>query len=296
MKQLKGILPPITTPFYDGELFLEKLEFNISKWNKTSLSGYVVMGSNGESVFLTREEKLKLVESAKKYSSDGKLLIAGTGSDSIKETVSLTNECAELGADFALILTPSFYKSEMKHESFVKYFSTVADESKIPIIIYNVPKFTGIDIETETVIKLSEHQNIAGIKNSTENIRQIIEFVSETRNDFNVIVGTASMLYSGFTSGAVGGIVALANIAPKETVQIHELINMGNLKEALTLQQKMIPINKAVTSKFGVAGLKAAMDLLGYFGGSPRDPLAQLNEQNKNILIKILIEAELLNT
>ncbi|MBM4170823.1 MAG: dihydrodipicolinate synthase family protein [Ignavibacteria bacterium] len=295
MKQLKGILPPITTPFIKGELSIEKLEFNISKWNSTSLSGYVVMGSNGESVLLTRDEKLKLIEAAKKFASEEKLLIAGTGSDSIKETINLTNDSAKLGVDYALVLTPSFYKSEMKHEAFVKYFSLVADSTDIPIIIYNVPKFTGVDIETETVLELSKHQNIAGIKNSTENIRQIIEFVSKTKNEFNVLVGTASMLYSGFTSGAVGGIVALANIAPKETVQIHEFVNQGNLIDALSLQQKMIPINKAVTSKFGVAGLKAAMDLLGYYGGDPRVPLAPLNELNKNILINILKDSGLLN-
>jgi len=295
MKQLKGILPPITTPFIKGELSIEKLEFNISKWNSTSLSGYVVMGSNGESVLLTRDEKLKLIEAAKKFASEEKLLIAGTGSDSIKETISLTNDSAKLGVDYALVLTPSFYKSEMKHEAFVKYFSKVADSTDIPVIIYNVPKFTGVDIETETVLELSKHQNIAGIKNSTENIRQIIEFVSKTKNEFNVLVGTASMLYSGFTSGAVGGIVALANIAPKETVQIHEFVNQGNLIDALSLQQKMIPINKAVTSKFGVAGLKAAMDLLGYYGGDPRVPLAPLNELNKNILINILKDSGLLN-
>ncbi len=177
MKQLKGIMPPITTPFVNGELSIDKLEFNIKRWNETGLTGYVVMGSNGESVFLTRDEKLKLVEMTKKSASPDKLIIAGTGSDSIKETISLSNESAERGADFALILTPSFYKSEMKHNAFIKYFTAVADAIKIPVIIYNVPKFTGVDIEAESVAKLSEHPNIVGIKNSSENVRQNNEFV-----------------------------------------------------------------------------------------------------------------------
>jgi 4-hydroxy-2-oxoglutarate aldolase len=294
MKKLKGLFPPITTPFVNDELTFDKLAFNIQLWNETELSGYVVMGSNGESVFLTKEEKLQLVAKTKEYSSNDKLIIAGTGSDSIKETIELTNKSAELGADFALILTPSFYKSEMKHSSYVRYFTQIAESVKIPVIIYNVPKFTGVDIEAETVAELSLHKNIVGIKNSSENARQNSEFVSMTHSDFSVLVGTASMLFSGITSGATGGIAALANIAPNECVQIQKLIIAGNLKEALVLQQKMIPINKAVTAKFGVAGLKAAMDMLGYFGGDPRAPLSSLNGNDKKTLEQILTNAGLL--
>jgi len=294
MKKLYGIFPPITTPFVNGELAIDKLQENILKWNNTQLSGYVVMGSNGEAVFLTREEKLTLVEATKKFSSNEKIIIAGTGTDSIKETIFLTNESASRGADFALILTPSFYKSEMKHQSYVKYFSMVADKSKIPILIYNVPKFTGVDIEVETVAELSKHQNIIGIKNSSENGRQNIEFVANTHKDFSAIVGTASMLFNGITCGAVGGILALANIAPNQCVQIQKLIEEKKYDDALNLQQKMIPVNKAVTAKYGVAGLKAAMDYLGYYGGEVRAPLSSLNENDKTQLKKILIDAELL--
>ncbi|NMB83320.1 MAG: dihydrodipicolinate synthase family protein [Ignavibacteria bacterium] len=294
MKHLKGIMPPITTPFVNGELAIDKLQFNIDKWNKTGLAGYVVMGSNGESVFLTREEKLTLVEMTKKHASPNKLIIAGTGSDSIKETISLSNESADRGADFALILTPSFYKSEMKHNAFIKYFTSVADSVKIPLIIYNVPKFTDVDIEAETVAKLSEHPNIVGIKNSSENVRQNNEFVSLTQKDFSVLVGTASMLFSGFTSGCVGGILALANIAPEQCIAIQSLIEKGYLKNALDIQNRMIPVNKAVTAKYGVPGLKYAMDLLGYFGGEPRAPLSVLNENAKEDLKVILDKADLL--
>ncbi len=294
MKNLYGIFPPITTPFVNGELSIDKLKHNISIWNKTKLSGYVVMGSNGEAVLLTKEEKLKLIEQTKIFSSPEKIIIVGTGSDSIKETILLTNAAANFGADYALVLTPSFYKSEMKHNNYLKYFSEVADNSKIPIIIYNVPKFTGVDIEVETVADLSKHQNIVGIKNSTENSRQIIEFVSNTHKDFKVIVGTASMLFNGITSGAVGGILALANIAPEQCILIQKFIEEKNFDEAFKLQQKIIQANKAVTSKYGVAGLKYAMDLLGYFGGEPRIPLLPLNANDKEQIKNILMQAEIL--
>ncbi|MBI3125013.1 MAG: dihydrodipicolinate synthase family protein [Ignavibacteriales bacterium] len=294
MKKLYGIMPPIATPFLNDEIAFDKLAENLSKWNKTELSGYVVMGSNGESVFLTRDEKLKLVEAVKKNISDEKLLIVGTGSDSVRDTISLTNDSAERGADYALILTPSFYKSEMKPAAYVKYFFAVADKTNIPVIIYNVPKFTGVDIEAETVAQLAKHPNIVGIKNSAENLRQTAELVSMTGKSFSTITGTGSVLYTSLTVGAVGGILALANIAPNECVKIQKLVEEGNHSEALKLQQKMLPVNKAITAKYGVAGLKAALDMLGYFGGEPRLPLSPLQDSDKELLKNILTEAGLL--
>ena len=294
MKKLYGIMPPIATPFLNDEIAFDKLAGNLAKWNKTDLSGYVVMGSNGESVFLTREEKLKLVEAVKKNIPEEKLLIAGTGSDSVRDTISLTNDSAERGADYALILTPSFYKSEMKPAAYVKYFFTVADKTNIPVIIYNVPKFTGVDIEPETVAQLAKHPNIVGIKNSAENLRQTAELVSMTSKDFATITGTGSVLYTSLTVGAIGGILALANIAPNECVKIQKLVEEGNHSEALKLQQRMLPVNKAITAKYGVAGLKAALDMLGYFGGEPRLPLSPLQDSDKELLKNILTEAGLL--
>ncbi|RJQ64083.1 MAG: dihydrodipicolinate synthase family protein [Stygiobacter sp.] len=294
MKKLYGIMPPIATPFLNDEIAFDKLAENLSKWNKTELSGYVVMGSNGESVFLTRDEKLKLVEAVKKNISDEKLLIVGTGSDSVRDTISLTNDSAERGADYALILTPSFYKSEMKPAAYVKYFFAVADKTNIPVIIYNVPKFTGVDVEAETVAQLAKHPNIIGIKNSAENLRQTAELVSMTGKDFAIITGTGSVLYTSLTVGAVGGILALANIAPNECVKIQKLVEEGNHSDALKLQQKMLPVNKAITAKYGVAGLKAALDMLGYFGGEPRLPLSPLHDSDKELLKNILTEAGLL--
>ncbi|MCL4512141.1 MAG: dihydrodipicolinate synthase family protein [Bacteroidetes bacterium] len=292
---IKGIMPPITTPFERGEVAYDKLAVNIARWNKTELSGYVVMGSNGESVFLTREEKLKLVEATRKNLTPGRLLIAGTGSDSIEETVALSNDAAERGADYALVLTPSFYKSQMNSAAFVRYFTEAADKIRIPLIIYNVPKFTGVNIEADTVAKLAQHKNIVGLKNSAENSAHMAEIISFVPKDFSVLVGTASVLYPGLASGAAGGILALANIAPEECVELQRLFDAGRHDEASALQMKLIPINKAVTSKYGVPGLKAAMDILGYFGGEPRSPLVSLGQAEREDLKSILKTAGLLD-
>lgn len=291
---LKGIFPPITTPFVNDEIAFDKLAENISKWNRTKLAGYVVMGSNGESAFLTREEKLKLIENVKKNASKDKILIAGTGSDSIKETISLTNDAAEKGADYALILTPSFFKGKMDSNSYIKYFTEVADRIEIPLIIYNVPKFTGVNIEAAPVSILARHKNIIGLKNSSENVAHLSEIINVSTDDFVTLVGTASVLFTGLCAGAAGGVLALANIAPDECIMVYNLFNEAKLKEARKLQAKLIPVNKAVTGKYGVAGLKAAMDMLGYFGGAPRAPLNKLNNNELEDLKTILSEAELL--
>jgi len=290
---LKGIYPPLTTPFIDDEVSFDKFLENLIKYEMKILSGYVLFGSNGESVFLTREEKLQLITTIRKHTN--RKIIAGTGLDSIKETISLTNDAAEAGADYALIITPSFFKSEMKHHTFLNYFTKVADSVMIPVILYNVPKFTGVNIEVETIVELSSHPNIIALKDSTEISSRISELAANVHPDFRLIVGTASVLFSGLSSGAVGGILALANIAPDECLQIYNLMREKNFERALEIQNRMIPVNKAVTAKFGVAGLKAAMDMMGYFGGHPRLPLEPLNEAQLIELKMILKKASLID-
>lgn len=290
---LKGIYPPLTTPFVRDVVAYNKLTENLQKYNQKDLSGYVVLGSNGESVFLTKEEKLKLISTVREH-SDNKTLIAGTGLESIKETIDLTNDAAKNGADFALIITPSFYKADMNHKALLNYYTAVADSISIPLIIYSVTKFTNVKVEIETIAKLAEHHNIIGIKNSTENIAEINATVYNTPNDFNVLVGTGSVLLHGLISGAVGGILALANIAPDECIKIFKLFNEGKLNEAKEIQSRMQAVNKAITATYGIAGLKASMGLLGYYGGQPRKPLQPLTSSNMKKLKPILLKAKLL--
>ncbi|NWG27072.1 MAG: dihydrodipicolinate synthase family protein [Ignavibacteriaceae bacterium] len=290
---LSGIYPPLTTPFVDDELSVEMLQKNLRRYERKNLSGYVLFGSNGESVFLTREEKLQIVSVVREQTK--KILIAGTGSDSIRQTISITNQAAENGADYALVITPSFFKSEMKHHTFLNYYTKVAESVMIPIIIYNVPKFTNVNIEPETIIKLAEHPNIIGLKDSTENPSRISEIASNVPESFKIIVGTASVLYSGLMAGAVGGILALANIDSDDCLSIYDLCIEKKYEEALEIQNRVIPVNRAITSKFGVAGLKAAMDLLGYYGGNPRLPLEPLSEAQVIELKMILKKASIID-
>jgi 4-hydroxy-2-oxoglutarate aldolase len=296
MNILKDIIVPITTPFKNDEVAFDKLKSNIEKLNEINLAGYVVLGSNGESVFLTKEEKLRMISSIREHAFPNKVIIAGTGTDSIKETISLTNDAANKGVGYALIITPSFFKSSMEHSTFINYYLSVADSVKIPVLIYNVPKFTNVNIHLDTVAELSEHNNIVGIKNSSGDTEQTAKFISDTTDDFHTFVGTGSVLLQGLKDGADGGILALANIAPKECIRIQKLFNLGKLEEAEVLQKKMVPVNTAITSTFGVAGLKATMDMIGLYGGNPRLPLNPLDEKAKLELKNILIKASLIES
>ena len=291
---LHGIFPPITTPFVDGRVAYDKLADNIAKWNQTGLKGYVAFGSNGEYVYLSEEEKLNVVKTVVQSAAPGMKVIAGTGCESTWQTVQLTNACAKLGAHAALVVTPFYYGARMNEAALVQHFSAVADQADIPIMIYNVTKFTNINISIGLVAKLSRHPNIIGIKDSNGNVSSLGEMVAAVDEDFSVLVGTAGALLGSLTLGAVGGVLALANVAPTTCVQIHNLVKQGNFNAARHLQIKMLPVNTAVTATYGVPGLKAALDMLGYFGGDPRPPLLPASEKERSEIQEILSQAELL--
>jgi 4-hydroxy-2-oxoglutarate aldolase len=292
---LNGIFPPIPTPFAGDEIAYDQLAFNIEKWNRTGLKGLVVMGSNGEYVYLSAAEKRKLVERTVELTPDHMLVIAGTGCESTKETIELTRDCAERGAHAALVVTPHYYSGRMNESAMMGYFTAVADQSPIPILLYNVPKFTHVDLSFKLVARLSAHPNIVGIKDSTGNVIQLGQFANHVDPDFNLLVGTAGALFGGLTLGCAGGVLALANVAPEICVRIHQAVQAADFESAKQLQLRMIPVNQAVTATYGVPGLKAAMDMLGYFGGDPRPPLLPSSETEKSEIRRILIQAELLD-
>jgi 4-hydroxy-2-oxoglutarate aldolase len=292
---LQGIFPPIATPFINGRVAYDKLTSNVDKWSRTGLKGLVVLGSNGEYVYLSEEEKRSVVESVVQSAAKEMLIIAGTGCESTSETLRLTEDCARLGAHAVLVVTPHYYAGRMKEAALLTHFIELADHSPIPILLYNVPKFTHINMAADFVARLSEHPNIAGIKDSSANVIQLQELLNRVAGDFSVLVGTAGVLFSGLTIGCAGGVCALANVAPDACVKIFDLVKAGNLDAARQLQLKMIPVNQAVTAIYGVPGLKTAMDMCGYFGGEPRMPLLPSSEQEKSEIEAILKKAGLLN-
>jgi len=288
---LRGVFPPIPTPFdAQGEVALGALVENLERWNQYDLAGYVVLGSNGEAIYLTGQEKLHVLETARRAIPAGKRMIAGTGCESTRETIALTRQAAQVGADAALVLTPHYYGSRMTPDSLVRHYQAVADASPIPILLYNVPGFTHVDVDAATVARAARHPNVAGIKDSGGNLAKLADVVRLTGPDFQVLAGSAGFFLAGLAVGAVGGVLALANVAPQECINVYRLFQAGQWDVAAELQRRMVPVNAAVTARFGVAGLKAAMDMLGYYGGPVRPPLLDLTDAERQVLREVLVE------
>ncbi len=292
---LSGVFPPLPTPFdAEGNIAHQALVENLQRWNHYDLAGYVVLGSNGEAVYMTEEEKLRVWETARQIIPSDKMMVAGTGCESTRQTVSLTRQAAQTGADAALLVTPHYYSGKMTPDSLVRHYHAVAEASPIPVVLYSVPKFTNVDMDAATITRAACHPNIIGIKDSGGNIIKLADVVRLAEPDFQVLAGSAGFFFAGLTLGAVGGILALANIAPQQCIDIYRLFKAGQWDEAADLQRRMIPVNAAVTARFGIAGLKAALDMLGYYGGPVRSPLLDLTESERHALRDVLAEGGLL--
>lgn len=290
-----GIYPPIPTPFNsEGELALDKMVANLGRWNQTGIAGYVVLGSNGEFVFLSEKEKLEVVAAVREHAAKGKFVFAGTGCEGTIETVRLTRKAAELGADAAVIITPCYYRGSMNAAALTYHYETIADASPIPVFLYNMPANTGVDMSAEVVVRLAKHPNIIGIKDSSGNVVKLGDIIRQVDPSFHVIAGSAGFLYPALCLGAVGGVLALANVAPERCVEVFEWTRAGRHAEASALQKRLIPANQAVTAGFGISGLKAALDMVGLYGGPVRGPLRPLGEQQTAQLRRILETAGIL--
>jgi len=294
---LAGAYSPIPTPFNTkGVVAHDKMAENIAKWSKTSLAGLLVLGSNGEFTYLSDEEKIKVLKTARQAIPKDKLFIAGTGCDSTRATLELTEQAAAIGADVAIVITPGYYPSKMDGHAMRRHYLELADRSSLPILLYNMPANTGVDLSAETVVELSQHPNIVGIKDSSGNVVKLGEIIRAASLGFNVLAGSAGFLYPALVLGAVGGIMALANIAPEQCYNIYQYTQEERYKDARQVQLKMIPANTLVTARFGVPGLKLALDWLGYYGGPPRSPLAPLDKAQQATLRTTLIEGGILHT
>jgi 4-hydroxy-2-oxoglutarate aldolase len=290
MYKMHGIYAPVPTPFVDamGPVAYDRLEKNMNFWNTSDLEGIVVLGSNGEFVMLDFEEKKELISAVCRLCEGKKFVIAGCGCESSRDTIKLCEYSAAAGAKAALLLSPNYYKKAMTDTVNENFYRTVADASPIPVVLYNMPGNSGINLSSALVAKLAAHPNIIGVKDSGGSIVQIAEIIRDAPEDFAVFAGSAGFLFPTLVLGGVGGTLALANIFPNECAKVQKLTDAGNYKEAADLQKKLIAANTAVTARWGIAGLKAAMDIRGLYGGPPRSPLMPLKEEDRVLLKKIL--------
>ena len=288
---INGIFPALTTPFAtDGTVSLSGVRQNIAQYNQTAVAGYVVLGSTGESVMLSRDEADSILVAAREAGISEKLLIAGTGAESTAETIAKTKRAAALGYAVALVKTPYYYKPAYRGETYIHHYRAVADASPIPILLYSVPIFTGITLETPEIVELSRHPNILGIKDSSGAIQRVAEVVAGAPARFHVLTGGAAVLYPALCVGARGAILALADALPEKCAELYHLVQSGQHERAKSLQLQLAQASKCILSEGSIAGLKYAMDLRGYQGGAPRLPLLPLKEDKKQAIAVLISE------
>ena len=279
----------MVTPFDEsGDIRYGSFERNIEKYIEAGVEGYLVLGSNGESVYLEHSEKLKLIEAARRRVSSSMALLAGTGVESTAATINLTKQAADIGVDAVLVKNPFYFKSQMTFDVYLAHYTAVADASPVPVIIYNVPVFTGVPLQSRLVIELAKHPNIRGLKDSSGDVKLISEVVWNTDGDqFSVLAGAAPTLFPAMVAGARGGIVALACAAPKAALALYRAFAAGDWKKAGVIQRIIAPAAGAVTEKYGIAGLKAAMEMEGFQPGLPRRPLVPLKQAQREDLAQV---------
>lgn len=305
---------PCPTPFdAAGALDLPALCSNIARWKATGVSGFAVLGSTGERVHLDEREYVQTIDAAREAvprGDYGLAFIVGVGQQSTRGTVNEVKVAAAAGADAVLVLTPHFYRSAITQEALVAHYTAVADSAPVPVILYSMPALTGIKIEPETVARLSEHQNIIGVKDSSadvEELRRTVELVRgrsadsfsnkvsdglANRDDFVVLTGNGTVLFDALRAGADGAILAVGCVVPELCLEIFRAVKAGEHERALALQGKLTPLAQAVTTKYGIGGLKAALEMIGFVGGAVRAPLRSPNSEAQGEIALLLAAAK----
>ena len=277
MIDLSGQFPPIPTSFEGGRVSPAHLAENIARWNDEPLEGYVVLGSNGEAPLLDEDEKREVVRAARRAIPAGKrLMIVGTGRESTPHAIRATKEAFDMGADAVLLGVPTYYRRDLTPDVLEKHLRAVADASPGPVILYSVPQFTAMPLVPSVVESLSPHPRIVGVKDSggeIENVRALVAAGRRSGKQFSVMIGSARIWAAGILAGAVGGVLAVSNVAPRLCAEIAVLSRSDSEVAALAANERLMPLASAVTREHGIGGLKAALDLLGYHGGEPRPPL-----------------------
>lgn len=293
--KLRGIMLPFITPFGDdGGIDISASSSNVEGWNETGVAGYAALGSTGERVHLTDRECLKVIETTRASVPSHLAFIVGAGQQSTLASIDEVRGVAEAGADAVLVITPHFYRAEMTQNALINHYTVVADASSVPVLLYSVPQFTNVTLQPETIARLSEHENIVGVKDSSGDILNLAETVRLVRDDFVVLTGNGSALYPALCVGARGAILAVGCIAPRLAVAIYEAFRAGEHERARQMQQRLTRLTRGITGRYGISGLKAALDMLGYTGGRVRAPLSDVSAEARREIRAVLEETGLL--
>jgi len=282
-EKLSGVFAPITTPFdEEGNLLLDKLSSNIQKLNESRLRGYLVLGTNGEFKSLSEAERRKVLETVIKVSAKDKVIMAGTGRESTERSMIDTKEAAGMGIHFASLIAPSFFAKKMTDPVLLRHFRSIADASPVPVLLYNNPEVAVVTFSTGLIGEISKHPNIVGMKDSSKG--NFASYLLAAGSDFNLLAGSATFFLEALVMGGIGGVLSIANFAPEACCRVYDLWTAGKFEEARAEQYKLMTLNQKISGRFGIAGVKTAMDFFGFYGGPPRSPLLPLTAEENGKL------------
>lgn len=291
-----GVLVPCTTPFdpVTGDVDLVGFRANVRSFLAHPVRGIVVGGSTGEAVLLDEDERMVLLQGARDLVPDDRLVVAGTGAESTRTTIRRCEESAGMGADAVLVQPPAFYRGAMTDAALLEHYRAVAAASPIPVILYQVPlRMSTLEFSSSLVADLAKIANVVGIKDSRGSLELVAEWVDRTPDTFQVLVGSGAILYGGLEVGAVGGVLAVANLAPGPASAIHAAHRAGDSAEAGRMQELVAPVHVEIVAGMGVPGVKAGLDLLGLRGGDPRLPLRPLPDRDRDNVVEVLAAAQM---
>jgi len=277
---LSGLLLPTTTPFTaNEEVDFDGLRSNLNNWNRAGVTGYVLLGSTGERVNLDEREYNQVIEAARQAVPETMTFIVGAGQQSTRATILEIERAAQAGTEAVLVITPHYYRSAITQQALLEHYTALADGARIPIILYSMPDLTGIKIDPETAARLSEHQNIIGMKDSSNDVAKFVETVAMVGKHFAMMIGNGTVFHEALQAGARGGILAVGCVVPELCLEIYRAVQTSDFDRAATLQEKLTPLARAVTKSYGIGGLKAALEMAGYAGGAVRAPLRRPSEE-----------------
>ena len=273
---LASVFTPMPTPFTDGEVDVSAIRSNVRKWIAAGLGGVLTVGTNGEAALLDDDEADRVIEAARQEVPADRVLLAGAGHESSRATIAAAKRAAAAGADAVLVKTPSVYRNHVTPAGLIAHYTAVADACPVPVLLYNFPGSTGVNLAPDTVARLASHPNIIGMKETSTDGAQFADLAAAVPERFTVLCGAAPGVFAALCAGAKGAIIAVSALLPALCLELLAHVQAGRHDQALALQRRITPLGRAVTTTYGIAGLKAALDLSGFSGGDPRAPLGPL--------------------
>jgi 4-hydroxy-tetrahydrodipicolinate synthase len=294
LSKFRGALTALITPFDDKDKIDEEgLRENVRFQIEQGIHGLVPVGTTGECATLSYEEHERVIDIVIDETKGKVPVVAGTGSNSTKEAITLTKYAKDAGADGALLVAPYYNKPGQR--GLYEHYKKIAEEVDIPQVIYNIPSRTGINVEAETIAKLSKIKNIIGVKEASGNLSQIMQIIKQTDEDFSLISGDDSLTFPILALGGVGVISVAANLVPDKVAKMVDAFLEGDIETSRNLHYELMPLFKVLFIETNPGPVKAAMELLGRAAGKPRLPLLEAHPETREKLREVLADLGLVS-